>query len=205
MSSRTAALPLPLVLGSSSPFRRELLTRLGLPFTSHSPEIDETRQSGEAPVDLVLRLAREKAQAVAVDHPEALIIGSDQVAVTEDGDVLGKPGQRDRAIAQLRASSGRCVTFQTGLCLLNATTGRYQTGCETFRVHFRTLSEAQIERYVDQEAPLNSAGSFKSEGLGIVLFKAMEGRDPNALIGLPLIMLTDFLAAEGIRLPLEEK
>ena len=198
----TTAAP-PLVLASSSPFRRSLLQRLGLTFSCHSPDIDESRRPDETPVELVLRLAREKARAVAQEYPGALIIGSDQVAVTADGEVLGKPGSRDKAIHQLEASSDSTVTFQTGLCLLNSATGRDQCGCEPFAVHFRRLSRATIERYVDQEQPLNCAGSFKSEGLGIVLFKALEGRDPNALIGLPLIMLTDFLAAEGVALPPE--
>ena len=193
--------PAPLVLGSSSPFRRELLGRLGLDFVSDSPDIDEQALPGETPQQLVLRLARAKAAAVAQRHPDALVIGSDQVAITASGEVLGKPGTRDKAIAQLRASSGSCVTFLTGLCLMNAATGRHQSGCERFRVHFRTLRDDVIERYVDQEQPFNCAGSFKSEGLGIVLFSALEGRDPNALIGLPLIMLTDFLRAEGIALP----
>ena len=191
----------PLVLASSSPFRRSLLERLGLDFDCDSPEIDEQARPGETPQQLVLRLAREKAAAVARRHPGALIIGSDQVAVTPEGEVLGKPGTRDAAVRQLQASSGRSVTFLTGLCLLNSASGRHQSGCERFTVHFRTLPDAVIERYVDSEQPLNCAGSFKSEGLGIVLFKALEGRDPNALIGLPLIMLTDFLAAEGLVLP----
>lgn len=191
----------PLVLASSSTFRRSLLQRLGLTFSCHSPDIDESRQPGESPVDLVMRLAREKARAVAAQYPGALVIGSDQVAVAPDGTVLGKPGDRENAIRQLQASSDSRVVFQTGLCLYNDATGRDQTGCETFTVHFRRLDNDTIERYVDQEQPFNCAGSFKSEGLGIVLFRALEGRDPNALVGLPLIMLTDFLHAEGIMLP----
>lgn len=190
----------PLILASSSPFRREVLGKLGLAFDHHSPDIDESARADERPTDLVLRLARAKADALAASHPDALIIGSDQVAVI-DGEVLGKPGDHANARAQLRRASGRRVTFLTGLCLLDAASGRHQTGCERFQVHFRTLRDDQIERYIEQEQPFNCAGSFKSEGLGIVLFKALEGRDPNALIGLPLIMLTDFLAAEGIVLP----
>lgn len=190
----------PLILASSSPFRREVLGKLGLAFDHHSPDIDESARAGERPTDLVLRLARAKADALAASHPDALIIGSDQVAVI-DGEVLGKPGDHANARAQLRRASGRRVTFLTGLCLLDAASGRHQTGCERFQVHFRTLRDDQIERYIEQEQPFNCAGSFKSEGLGIVLFKALEGRDPNALIGLPLIMLTDFLAAEGVALP----
>lgn len=190
-----------LLLASSSPFRRQLLDKLGLEFIHQSPDIDESRLEGESPVALVMRLARKKAEALAGDHPDTLIIGSDQVAVIGD-QVLGKPGSREKAIEQLSAASGQRVTFLTGLCLLNTVTGRTQVACDPFHVQFRTLRPTQIERYVDAEQPLNCAGSFKSEGLGIVLFKAMEGRDPNTLVGLPLILLTEFLAAEGISLPL---
>ena len=156
------------------------------------------RRSYEKPSE---RKAREKAEALAGDHPDTLIIGSDQVAVIGD-QVLGKPGSREKAIEQLSAASGQRVTFLTGLCLLNTATGRTQVACDPFHVQFRTLRPEQIERYVDAEQPLNCAGSFKSEGLGIVLFKALEGRDPNTLVGLPLILLTEFLAAEGMSLPL---
>ncbi len=190
-----------LLLASSSPFRRQLLGKLGLDFIHQSPDIDESRQPEESPEALVRRLAREKAEALANQHPDTLIIGSDQVAVI-DGRILGKPGSRENAIEQLLAASGRRVTFLTGLCLLNTATGRTQVACDPFHVQFRTLRQEQIERYVDSEQPLNCAGSFKSEGLGIVLFKALEGRDPNTLVGLPLILLTEFLAAEGISLPL---
>ena len=190
-----------LLLASSSPFRRQLLDKLGLDFIHQSPDIDESRLEGESPVALVMRLAREKARALADSHPNTLIIGSDQVAVIGD-QVLGKPGTREKAIEQLSAASGQRVTFLTGLCLLNTASGRTQVACDPFHVQFRTLRPEQIERYVDAEQPLNCAGSFKSEGLGIVLFKALEGRDPNTLVGLPLILLTEFLAAEGISLPL---
>ncbi len=190
-----------LLLASSSPFRRELLDKLKLDFIHQSPDIDETRHQDESPTSLVMRLAREKAAALADQHPDTLVIGSDQVALLGDR-VLGKPGTRDKAIEQLGAASGQRVTFLTGLCLLNTATGRTQTACEPFHVQFRTLRPAQIERYVDLEQPLNCAGSFKSEGLGIVLFKELEGRDPNSLIGLPLIVLTEFLASEGVQLPL---
>ena len=190
-----------LLLASSSPFRRQLLDKLGLNFIHQSPDIDESRLAGESPVALVMRLAREKAAALADSHPDTLIIGSDQVAVIGD-QVLGKPGTREKAIEQLSAASGQRVTFLTGLCLLNTATGRTQVACDPFHVQFRTLRPAQIERYVAAEQPLNCAGSFKSEGLGIVLFKALEGRDPNTLVGLPLILLTEFLAAEGVALPL---
>lgn len=200
MHSDAYSSSLPLTLASSSTFRRALLGRLGLAFNHLSPDIDETPQAGESPTALVLRLARQKALKVADDHPRALIIGSDQVSVL-DGEIAGKPGNRDNAIAQLQRASGRTVTFLTGLCLYNSGTGRYQSGCEHFRVHFRTLRDDAIERYVDAEQPFNCAGGFKSEGLGITLFKGLEGRDPNALIGLPLILLTDFLAAEGVQAP----
>jgi len=190
-----------IVLGSSSPFRRMLLQRLGLDFSTSSPDIDETRLSGEQPEAFVSRLAQEKAWAVAGNnHPDALIIGSDQAACIGPT-ILGKPGSRTRAMQQLRAASGKRVTFYTGLCLLNTTTGRSQVICEPFHVHFRVLEEAQIERYLDAEEPYNCAGSFKSEGLGISLFQRLEGDDPNALIGLPLIRLIDMLAAEGVAIP----
>jgi MAF protein len=191
----------PLVLASSSPFRRELLARLGLTFLCDSPDIDESRRAGENANALVQRLALEKARAVAGRHPGALIIGSDQVAVLEDGSILGKPGSNDNAIAQLERASGSSVTFLTGLCLYNASSGLHQLCCEPFRVHFRSLSRDAIESYIRKEQPLNCAGSFKSEGLGITLFRRLEGDDPNALIGLPLIRLTDMLAGEGIALP----
>jgi len=192
--------PLPLVLGSTSPFRRVLLQRLGLPFATVAPRIDETRYPGEPPEALVQRLAQAKAQAIAPSHPAALIIGSDQVACIE-GAVLGKPGTRERAIRQLEQAAGKRVSFFTGLCLLNSATGHAQVACEAFHVHFRTLERRRIERYVDREKPFNCAGSFKSEGLGIALFERLEGDDPNALIGLPLIRLVAMLEREGIALP----
>jgi len=186
-----------IVLGSTSPFRRELLGRLGLPFTTAAPDIDESAQSGETPEALVRRLAEAKARAVAADHPTALIIGSDQVAVN-GGRVLGKPGGHEQAVAQLREASGRRVVFLTGLCLLNAASGRSQLDVVPFHVHFRTLTDGQIEGYLQRETPYNCAGSFKSEGLGIALFHRLEGEDPNALVGLPLIRLIDMLQAEGV-------
>jgi MAF protein len=188
---------LPLVLASTSPFRRALLARLGLPFRTVAPAVDETRLPDEAPEALVLRLAEAKARAVAGEYPDALIIGSDQVACI-DGDVLGKPGSRERAIDQLVQASGRTVTFYTGLCLLDADSGRTQVLCEPFRVHFRTLTRTRIEGYVERERPFNCAGSFKSEGLGIALFERLEGDDPSALVGLPLIRLVAMLEAEGV-------
>lgn len=187
----------PLVLASTSPYRRALLERLGLEFMTASPNVDETRRPGEPPQVLVLRLAEAKARAVAETHSGALIIGSDQVACLDDA-VLGKPGGRTQAIAQLERASGRCVLFQTGLCLLDTRDGRAQTLVEPFRVHFRALTRARIERYLDREEPYDCAGSFKSEGLGIVLFERLEGDDPNALMGLPLIRLITLLEAAGI-------
>lgn len=192
----------PLVLASSSPFRRQLLHKLGLPFQSHAPDIDESRLPGESPRNLVGRLAREKAETLAGHYPAHLIIGSDQVAVTVEGDILGKPGTRSAAIDQLRQLAGTGIEFVTGLCLLNSASRQIQVEVEPFQVMFRQLSPGQIEHYVDIEQPFGCAGSFKSEGLGIVLFDRLSGRDPNTLVGLPLIALTDMLAREGVILPL---
>lgn len=186
-----------LVLASTSPFRRELLARLGLSFDTAAPDVDEAPQPGESAQGLVLRLAEAKARAVATLYSDALIIGSDQVA-SIGGQLLGKPGDREHAIAQLEQASGRTALFRTGLCLLDAASGRAQVHCEPFKVHFRQLTRAQITDYVDREQPFNCAGSFKSEGLGIALFERLEGADPNALIGLPLIRLIDMLANEGV-------
>lgn len=190
----------PIVLGSSSLFRKQLLEKLGLPFVCHSPKVDETPFTDELADDLVKRLALSKAQAVAMAHPQALIIASDQVSVL-DGQVNGKPGTRERAIEQLTASSGKRVRFHTSLCVYDAKTRRHVIDVETYDVNFRTLTHEQIARYVDKEAPFNCAGSFKSEGFGITLFKSLEGRDPNTLIGLPLILLVEMLQKFGIELP----
>jgi MAF protein len=186
-----------LVLASTSPFRRELLERLGLAFRSAAPDCDEMRQPGEAAQALVMRLAEAKARAVASQFPDALIIGSDQVACL-DQQVLGKPGNRERALEQLRQASGREVRFETGLCLYDARTNQAQVCRESYRVQFRLLSEAEIARYVDREQPFNCAGSFKSEGLGITLFERLKGDDPNSLIGLPLIRLCALLRNAGL-------
>lgn len=188
---------LPLVLASTSPYRRELLGRLGLDFTTCSPETDETRHDDETPRDLVLRLSEAKALAGAAQSGPALVIGSDQVAVVGDT-VLGKPGTTERACAQLAQLSGQHVTFLTGLCLYNSARQHVQLDLIPFTVIFRTLSTQQIENYVRRELPLNCAGSFKSEGLGVALFKRMEGDDPTALVGLPLIRLVSMLEAEGV-------
>lgn len=192
---------LPLVLASSSVYRRALLEKLGVPFEHASPDIDESVRPNEAPAALVERLAIAKARALAERHPQALIIGSDQMAISPDGAALGKPHTPEKAVAQLLAMSGRRVTFVTGLCLLNSATGRIQSLCEPYVVRFRELSQAQVERYVAREKPLDCAGSFKSEGYGVTLFQSFEGRDPNSLIGLPLMALVELLAQEGLDLP----
>jgi len=189
-----------LVLASTSPFRQALLEKLGLPFDTAAPDVDERRREGESPVALVKRLAESKARAVAGRFPGALVIGSDQVACLGE-EILGKPGSEEKAVAQLMAMNGRRITFHTGLCLLNNATERAQVVCEDFHVHFRDLTEAQIRRYVEKEQPLNCAGSFKSEGYGITLFRRLEGDDPNALVGLPLIRLVEMLGKEGVKLP----
>jgi len=189
-----------LVLASGSPYRRQLLDKLALPYQTCAPNIDESRHGNEAPDDYVARLAHEKAQAVARQYPRARIIGSDQAAVL-DGRILGKPGNHERAREQLTAASGRTVLFLTGLCLYNAASGAEYREVVPFRVHFRTLEADAIERYLRQETPYDCAGSFKSEGFGITLFERLEGDDPNALIGLPLIRLAAMLRADGIPLP----
>lgn len=191
---------LPLLLASSSPFRRDLLTKLGLPFSHAAPDIDESPLDGECASSLVERLSIQKANALAQAYPAHLIIGSDQVAVNA-GVILGKPHTKERAIAQLQACRGNHVTFYTGLAVLNSQTGSCFSCIEPFSVHFRELTDAQITRYIEQEEPFQCAGSFKSEGLGITLFKRMQGDDPNALVGLPLIRLVDLLARHGLELP----
>ncbi len=185
----------PLVLASSSPYRRELLSRLGLPFEHASPNIDESRQPGETAEQLTVRLATQKAQALASRFPNHWIIGSDQVATLADGSILTKPGEHDRAVDQLTRCSGHPVRFLTGLALLDSSSGRANTLCEAFEVTFRTLSREDIEHYLRTETPYDCAGSFRMEGLGIALFASLEGRDPNSLIGLPLIGLCELLRA----------
>lgn len=189
-----------LVLASTSPFRRELLGRLQLPFETADPGVDEAARPGEAPAATAERLALEKARAVAARFPDALIIGSDQVAY-QGGQAYGKPGSRQNAIIQLRAMRGKSVIFHTGLCLLNGASGRTQVCGVPTEVRFRELSDAEIERYLDKEDALNCAGSAKSEGLGIALLESLRGDDPNALVGLPLIALCRMLRAEGVPLP----
>lgn len=186
-----------LILGSSSPYRYELLKRLGLVFEAFSPDIDESPQPSEASAALVKRLALAKAQAIAASHTDALIITSDQICLNGN-EILGKPHTKERACEQLRATSGKKVEFLTSLCLFDAESGEYQLDVVSFNVHFLPLTEQQISTYVDRELPLNCAGSFKSEGLGIALFEKLEGDDPNALIGLPLIRLVAMLRKVGV-------
>ena len=191
-----------LILASSSPFRKELLTKLGLDFSTHAPDIDESRKDNETPEQLVYRLSEEKAAEVAKIQ-SGLIIASDQVATLGSGTqiddkILTKPHTHENAIKQLQQSSGNTVTFVTSLTLLNTDTGDIQTVVETFKVVFRTLSAEQIDNYLKKERPYNCAGSFKSEALGISLFERLEGNDPNTLIGLPLIQLIKMLEHEGV-------
>lgn len=191
---------LDLVLASSSVYRRELLARLQLPFAHEAPHIDEAPQPDETAEALTLRLAREKASALAGRYPNHLIIGSDQVLIL-DGEPISKPGQHQAAVDQLQRSSGKTVRFITSLCLLNSATGHAQLAHELFDVEFKQLDDLSIERYLRKEKPYDCAGSFKAEGLGISLFKAMRGDDPTSLIGLPLIRLCEMLRNEGIAVP----
>jgi septum formation protein len=190
---------LSLVLASSSPFRKELLSRLGLPFETYSPDIDETALANETPQQLVERLAISKAKAVLQQFPTSLIIGSDQVSVL-DGHIVGKPKDHQDAVKQLTEASGKEVKLYTGLCLFNAVTGNIQHAVETYKVQFRELHAKQIERYLQRDQPYGCAGSLKAESLGISLLKSLEGNDPNTLIGLPLIRLTDMLLEEQVQL-----
>ena len=192
--------PPQLILASSSVARRALLQRLGMAFEAAAPQLDETPYPGEPVADLVRRLSRAKAEAVASRFPGALIVGSDQAA-ERGGVVLGKPGDHPRALAQLQAASGKTVTFHTGLCLLDTRRDLYHEHTDITRVHFRELQKPEIERYLQAEQPYGCAGSFKSEGLGISLFHAIESQDPSALVGLPLIALCRFLREAGLAIP----
>lgn len=192
-------MPLKLILASSSPYRRELLERLKIPFDVIAPEVDETPHPGETAEKLVERLAIEKAQKIAGKSRGTLVIGSDQVAVY-NGAIVGKPHSHDKAVQQLREASGRAVTLYTGLALINADTQRIQREVIPYRVTFRRLTEVQIESYLRKEQPYSCAGSVKSEGLGIALLEKFEGDDPNTLIGLPLIRLVQMLENEGIKI-----
>ncbi len=186
-----------LVLASTSIYRRELLSTLQIPFQTAAPDVDETPLPAESAEDTSRRLSQLKARAVANDYPDALIIGSDQVALL-NGQQLGKPLTHDNAVRQLRSMRGRSVTFYTALSLLNATNGELQTDIVTTEVTFRNLSDEQIERYLKKEQPYHCAGSAKSEGLGIALISRIQGDDPNALIGLPLISLVSMLQKQGV-------
>ncbi len=189
-----------LILASSSAYRRELLQRLGLPFRCMAPDVDESGIGGESPAQQVVRLAQAKTAAVAPAGEAAVVIGSDQLAVL-DGGVLGKPGDAQTAAAQLRHMRSRTVEFLTAVCVLEAATGTVQTDVVPFNVAFRDYSDAEIHRYIEADRPLDCAGSFKSERLGITLVRRMEGTDPTALIGLPLIRLSEMLRAAGVLLP----
>jgi septum formation protein len=200
-SSPTQPLVRPLILGSTSRYRAELLARLRLPFDTRAPHVDETPLPGEVPGALALRLAAAKARAVARHYAAtqagALVIGSDQVAHCQ-GRIMGKPGNYERAVEQLRAMRGNTTIFDTALCLIDASSGREQIKLIPTRVRLRDLSDAEIDAYLRAEEPYDCAGSAKSEGLGIALMEAMEGEDPNALVGLPLIALCAMLRAEGV-------
>jgi septum formation protein len=187
-----------LILASSSPYRRELLSRLMIPFEVDVPDIDESPLPNERPAALVERLAIAKARAVAARHPGSLVIGSDQVAV-HGNEIVGKPHTHERAVAQLRAASGSVVTLYTGLALVDSDSGRTQSEVVPYRVQFRRLSDEQIENYLRKEKPYHCAGSVKSEGLGVALLERFEGDDPATLIGLPLIRLVRLLENEGLR------
>ncbi|MBI2770062.1 MAG: septum formation inhibitor Maf [Burkholderiales bacterium] len=188
-----------LVLGSTSRYRRELLSRLQVPFEVAAPDVDETPLPGETPAALARRLALAKAHAVAARFPQAIVIGSDQVADL-DGEPLGKPGNHDRAVEQLRRMRGRSVVFQTAVAVVCAQTGFEQLDLAPVRVQFRDLGDSEIENYLRAEQPYDCAGSAKSEGLGIALLEAIENDDPSALVGLPLIRTCRMLRAAGFRL-----
>lgn len=187
----------PIILGSTSPFRKAILEKLAIPFVCCAPDVDESAQDNEAPQQLVERLAIEKAQAVAKNYQHGLVVGSDQLAVV-DGNILGKPHNHENAVVQLQQSSGKVVTFYTGLCLLDVESGEYQALVEPFEVHFRQLSDSDIENYLLLETPYKCAGSFKSEAAGIALFEKLVGDDPNTLMGMPLIRLIELLRNQGV-------
>ncbi|PWC11509.1 Maf family protein [Brenneria corticis] len=186
-----------IVLASTSAYRKSLLEKLNIPFTCAAPEVDETPYPAEDAVTLVARLAASKARALAAHYPNHLIIGADQICVLNNV-ITGKPHNKANAVRQLRQASGRRITFYTGLALFNSASQRIQQEVEPFEVHFRALTPEEIEGYLEKERPWNCAGSFKSEGLGITLFDKLSGRDPNTLVGLPLIALTQMLRVEGV-------
>jgi len=186
-----------IILASSSPFRRQLLDRLQLAYESHAPDIDETINPGEDACAYVCRLAESKARHVAQNHPDAIVIGSDQCALLE-AKILGKPGSHENALRQLREAQGRTVVFHTGVCVLNLSTGFCAVEDVPFEVDFRVLSDRQLEHYLQVEQPYQCAGSFKAEGYGSCLFSKMRGDDPSALIGLPLLRLIAMLESAGV-------
>ncbi len=193
-------IPINLILASSSPYRSLLLQRLAIPFKRVSPDIDESQLKGETPRDLVLRLAEMKAVAVASAHPRSLIIGSDQLAISGD-EILNKPDNYKNAKIQLNKLSNESIVFLTGLCVINTANDKRQKDCISYTVHFRHLTEGEIERYLLQEKPYDCAGSFKSEAYGVSLVQKMEGDDPTSLIGLPLIRLSQMLRNEALNIP----
>jgi len=199
MSQATHVTSRPLILGSTSKYRRELLQRLRVPFDVVSPEVDETPHPNEAPRDLAMRLALAKAQAVAAQHPNAVVIGSDQVADL-NGEPLGKPGTHERAVLQLQKMRGQTVVFQTAVSVVCQASGFAHTELAQIKVRFRDLSDAEIEAYLRAEEPYDCAGSAKSEGLGIALLDAIDNDDPTALIGLPMIRTARLLRAAGVDL-----
>ena len=199
MAALPSSLPRTVVLGSTSRYRRELLARLHIPFEVVAPDVDETPQAGETPRDLALRLALAKARAVASRHPQAVVIGSDQVADLA-GQPLGKPGEHARAVKQLQQMRGQTVVFQTALAVVCLATGFEQVDLAPVRVRFRDLTDEEIENYLQTEKPYDCAGSAKSEGLGIALLDAIDNDDPTALVGLPLIRTAHMLRAAGVKL-----
>jgi len=199
MSQASHVTSRPLILGSTSKYRRELLQRLRVPFDVVSPEVDETPHPNEAPRDLAMRLALAKAQAVAAQHPSAVVIGSDQVADL-NGEPLGKPGTHERAVLQLQKMRGQTVVFQTAVSVVCQASGFAHTELAQIKVRFRDLSDAEIEAYLRAEEPYDCAGSAKSEGLGIALLDAIDNDDPTALIGLPMIRTARLLRAAGVDL-----
>lgn len=186
-----------IILASTSPYRQSLLKKLGLPFLASPPNIDESPVLNESAQALVTRLSHAKAAALAKQYPQHLIIGSDQVCVI-DSKIVGKPHTFENAFKQLKAASGNKITFYTGLCLLDSATGKFNLQCELFDVYFRQLTDQEITNYLYKEEPFQCAGSFKSEGLGITLFDRLDGRDPNTLIGLPIILLLDMLRQHDV-------
>lgn len=196
-SSPAPTPPRALVLGSTSRYRKELLSRLGMPFSTDSPQVDETPRPGEKPADLALRLAIAKARDVALRHPEAVVIGSDQVADLQ-GEPLGKPGTHERAVAQLQRMRGQTVVFQTAVAVVCLATGFEQVELAPVAVVFRDLGDAEIEHYLRTEQPYDCAGSAKSEGLGIALLERIDNDDPTALVGLPLIRTCRMIRAAGV-------